>query len=158
MKLLLSLVFALIPAFGAELVGLYRATKETTLAGAAETVTVQQPASSSRNVEMDFALLWCSVDCVFTLKRTGTAASSTSLTPVAVNSFFPSPVTTAWHTSNVGSGTEIEVYRFKQGAAPLVIGLSGMRLSRNVTTENVSVSTDSITGVARISIYFKEYR
>lgn len=136
--------------------GTYVAYKKTTLSAAAETVTVQQPASGSAIVTFVYAEMWCSVDCTFTLKRSGTAASSTSLTPTPINSFYPASLATAWHTSNVGAGTTVDTYEFKQGADPIVIDLREFRLAKNSTTQNLSISTSSITGTAKITIQFKE--
>ena len=58
---------------------IYTAYREATLAGAAEVVTVQQAASPAKTIHLDAASVYCSVDCVVTIERNGTAATTTAL-------------------------------------------------------------------------------
>src|SRR5690242_4256563 len=79
------------------------AFKQTALAGTAEVITVQQPASGAKNVSFVAAYVDCSAVCTITLERDGTAATTTALTVVQVNPDFNVAATAnAFSASNVG--------------------------------------------------------
>ena len=136
----------------------YKALYEASLSGAASTVTVQQPASGARTVYIKSVYVYCSVACTFTLERNGTAASSTSLTPVSMSANNPTVAATAWRTSNVGAGTTISpTYRVGAGDYEfLAFTLGDMVLAGTGTTKNFTVRTNSITGTAEIEIVWEE--
>src|SRR5574342_237649 len=99
MRTLLLCVFCSVSAWGQ----VFIATKQTSLSGAAEVITVQQPASNAKTVSFIGAYVDCSVACTITLERDGSAATATTLTPVALNS--GTATATAWSGSDVGAGT-----------------------------------------------------
>jgi hypothetical protein len=135
----------------------YVAVKETTLSGAAEAVTIAQPATASGQVIwMDLATVYCSVACVVTVERGGTAASTTALTPTPMSAGLVAARAKAFHSSNAGSGAELGKYRIAAGGEK-TISLRGVRLRNGGgATEQLTVSTDAITGVARIQIKWAE--
>ena len=134
---------------------IYTASRETTLSGAAETVTIQQPATNSgQHFFIDGAAVYCSVDCVVTVERNGTAATSTAFTPTPLNPGVIAAKAQAFHTSNVGAGTLIGKYRVPAGSEK-VIQLRGLRLRANYR-DNLTVKTDSITGTVRILVKWAE--
>lgn len=138
-----------------EFTKIYAASREATLSGAAETVTIQQPATNSgQRFVMDGAAVYCSVDCTVTVERSGTAATTTAFTPVVLNPGVVAAKAQAMHTSNVGAGTAIGTYRVAAGSEK-VIGLRGIRLRPN-TRDNLTVKTNSITGTVRILVKWAE--
>ena len=137
----------------------YAVSKETALSGTAEAVTVQQPVTNSGGqvVYFDGAAVYCSVDCVVTIERTGAAATATAMTPVALNVGVPAAKAQAFHGSNVGTAAAtIGVYRIAAGGEK-TIDLRGIRL-RAGTRENLTVRTNAITGTARILVKWAEAR
>lgn len=134
----------------------YTATKETDLSGAAEVVTVQQPATGAKTVRFVGAYIYCSVACNVTLERTGTAATSTALTRVPVHEDMAAAVATAWSSSNVGVGSVVGKYSIAAGGSTS-IPMETMALYGNGTGKNVTLRTSSITGNVKIIIQWKEY-
>lgn len=134
---------------------LYTASREVTLSGTAEVVTIQQPATNSgQHFFMDGLAVYCSVDCTFTVERSGTAATTTAFTPAPVNPGTAVAKAQALHTSNVGSGTAIGKYWVAAGSEK-VVGLRGLRLRTN-TRDNLTVRTSAITGTVRILVKWGE--
>ena len=160
---LLALLLALVPAaWGQDSVfentdfsKIYTASKETTLSGAAETVTIQQPATNSRqNFFFDGAAVYCSVDCTVIIERSGTAVMTTAFTPAPLNPGTVAAKAQALHTSNVGAGTAVGKYWIAAGSEK-VIQLRGLRLRAN-TRDNLTIKTNSITGTVRILVKWAE--
>jgi hypothetical protein len=159
MKLILSFLFSL-KFMVADEVGPYIAYHESSLSSSSDKVTVQQIVNGYRDLQPLTASMWCSVAATFTLSRTGTAASATSLTAIPLNTWSPSsPSATSWSASNVGTGTVIRKYDFAAGAPEIVIDLADFLILRNAgTTGNISIGTNSVTGTCRINIVWKEKR
>lgn len=130
--------------------------RATTLAAAAEKLTVQQPATGSKNVYFVSASVYCSVACTATMSRDGTAASTTTLTPVAISGIGTATTATGYRSSNVGSGTAISVDHVVAAGSTVVFDLSGVQLRGNGTTKNFSVETNAITGDTKIQIIWRE--
>ncbi|MFB3828949.1 MAG: hypothetical protein ACE15B_19440 [Bryobacteraceae bacterium] len=134
---------------------IYTAQREATLAGTAEVVTIQQPATTTGNhFFLDEAAVYCSVDCTFTVERSGTAATTTAFTPAPANPGIVAAKATAFHTSNVGASTVIGKYYVAAGGEK-VVNLRAIRL-RNGTRDNLTVRTSSITGTVRILVRWAE--
>lgn len=134
----------------------YTVMKTTSLSGAAEKVTVQQPSTGAKRVRFLTAVVYCSVACTVTMSRDGTAATGTALTPVALSSAYPAATATGWHTSNAGSGTALSPAFPLVAGATQVFDISGIELSGSSTAKNFSVATNSITGTAMIQIFWRE--
>jgi hypothetical protein len=142
-------------ALGQPQAGFYCATKTTALSGAAEVVTVQQPATGARSVSFSGASIYASVETGLLLQRDGTAASSTTLAPAKLNASADTAAATAWSSSNVGSGTTLAAYTVPAGGT-LVLDLSGIWLLGNGTAKNLTLRTASVTGTVKINICWRE--
>lgn len=149
MKLLSFLILSL-PLLGQE----YTLTRTGSLSGAVEKLTVQQPASTPKKLTFKKAFVQCSVACVITVSRNGTAASGTSLTPVPLISG-NTATATGWRSSNAGSGTVLAVFALAAGEG-VPIDLSGIFLTGAGTTKNLSIATDAITGTVYFNINWIE--
>jgi imidazole glycerol phosphate synthase subunit HisF len=157
MKIILCLLaLAVAHAQEAPVVSTYSAYKSTALTSAAETITVQQPAvGSARRLSMKAASVYCSVSCTVTLKRSGTAATSTTLATTPASPDYAASTATAWSASNVGSGTTLLTWVLAAGTAQ-GFDLTGIEFLAGGTSQNFSVGTSSITGTATIKIDWTE--
>ena len=135
--------------------GLYCATKTTALSGAAEVITIQQPATGARSVSFSGASIYASVETGLLLQRDGTAATSTALTPAKLNDSAEATAVTAWHTSNAGAGTTLAAYTVPAGGT-LVLDLNGLWLLGNGTAKNLTLRTASVSGTVKINICWRE--
>ncbi len=129
----------------------YTYEKETSLSGAAETVTVHLPSTANKTAQFVGAEVYCSVACTAELLRDGSAPTTTAATVVPLNGS-PNPAATVFHTSNVGAGTHIKYYTIAAGGKE-VIDLSDKGLT---VGKNLTLKTNSITGTARIYIQWRE--
>lgn len=128
---------------------------DASLSSAALDVTVQQPTSGSRYVLFESAEVFCSVVCVVSILRDGTAASTTTATPVALNGGITATAD-GFIDSNAGSGTLL-LTRNLAAAETVIIDLTGFQLEpNNLATNNLTVQTDAITGSASIVVRWKE--
>lgn len=128
---------------------------DASLSAAALDITVQQPASGSERIEFEVAEVYCSVACVVTISRDGTAASTTAATEVSLNGGYTAAAQ-AFIDSNAGSGTTITVINVAAGSTA-TIDLEGLRLEPdNDTANNLTIQTDAITGSASIYIRWRE--
>lgn len=130
--------------------------KNTTLAGAAEKVTIQQPATGAKRVRILYVTGYCSVACTLTFSRDGTAATTTALAPVAISGLGATSTVSGFHTSNVGAGTTISIPFQLAAGAVVTFDTVGIGLEGNGTTNNFSVATSSITGNVSIQIVWRE--
>jgi hypothetical protein len=134
----------------------YAVRKQTVLAGTAEVITIQQPATLARQVTFISAYFDCSVACSFTLERNGTAATSTTLAVNNVNPGETAAATTAWSASNVGVGTVLASYNCP-GACSIAIDLTGVTFAQvNGTGVNLTLRSSSITGTVDIIFKYSE--
>lgn len=162
----LALLLIGLPLAAQSLVGCYDVRRTGTLSGAGTVLTIQQPASNAANHDLRIVSvsMWASVDANFSIERTGTAASSTALTPTPLSSTTPAAAFNAFHSSNVGSGTQIgPTHRFTDGSSAIVVGFDssagGILLKWNGgTTANFSVRLASITGDYDMSIIVCAYQ
>jgi hypothetical protein len=156
-RLIAALILFSVAAF-AQLPSLagYTAFKETT--GTTEKVTIQQPASGSRRVRFAAAYVYCSVACDVNQSRNGTAASSTSLTPAKLNpADAGTAAATAWHTSNVGSGTTISTAVTLSAGASQTFDLNGLYMYADGTSNNYTISvTGTSSGTIRVAVKWYE--
>lgn len=134
----------------------YVAQKTTTLSSAAEVITVQQPAASSRILDFKSAYVDCSVTCTVTLERNGSPASSTALVILNINPNESTAASTGWSASNVGTGTVLSVVSIPASGS-IIFDLSGIGLlANNSTGQNLSIRTSSITGTVHITVKYTE--
>lgn len=128
--------------------------RESTLAGAGEALTLQQPSSSAKDTLPQSAALYCSVACTVTLEINGTAASSTAGTVVDLLGQSNTSTTTAWVASDVGTGTTVAKYVIAAGST-YVVDLTGIRLRGSNTAKNMSLRVNSITGDFKALVTFR---
>lgn len=134
----------------------YTVVRDATLSGAAEVVTIQQPATGASKVRLLWASVYCSVACDVTQERNGTAATTTAATAAKVNpDKADSAAATVFHTSNVGVGTVISKTPTSGGTA--TISFDKIVLVGDGTTKNYTIRTSSITGRVVIVLAWEEY-
>lgn len=127
----------------------------TSLSSAACDVTVQQPATGSLWVEMEYAQVYCSVACVVTISRDGTAATTTAATPNSLNGGVTATAK-AFIDSDAGSGTTVLAVNVAAGET-IGVNLDGMLLEdNNSTANNLTIQTGAISGDASIYIRWRE--
>lgn len=127
----------------------YEIYKETSLSSAAEVITLQQPSTGAKNVYPTDGSVYCSVDCIITFEKNGTAATTTALAVNSLQDNAPTPSATAFSASNVGTGTVINKLNITAGnTQPL--DFVGMGLSDNNTAKNYTMRTNSISGTVRV--------
>ncbi len=125
------------------------------LVGAAGVVTIQQPASGSKKVHFEAAMVYCSVACVIELERDGTAATATAATEVALTPY-GTATAVGWSSSDVGNGTTINTIDVAAGST-VPIDLVGVMLAQGGgTAENFTLRSDSITGDIKMTIIWRE--
>ena len=127
--------------------------KATTLAGAVETVTIQQPLTGALDVFFEYAILYCSVVCTIELEIDGTAATTSALTPIVET--YGTATATAWSGSDVGNGTTLYEYNLAAGET-ITVSLIGQFLEGDGTAKNLSFRTNSITGDVKIAAFWWE--
>jgi hypothetical protein len=161
MKRLILLSLLIAPVFGQGIVRWAATTGDMTLS-AATTVTIQQPASSTQNINLDEAVVYCSVACTVTQAANGTAATSTAGT---VTPILPTPLATVvpvtfWTTSNVGTGTAQGGAVHIPAGSTVTFCLSAfcgatadVDLLPRSTGSNYSISIASMSGTANITVY-----
>lgn len=134
----------------------YTVSKTTTLSSSAEVVTVQQPATGSLITRFISAFVDSASGCAFTIERNGTPASSTALTPAPANpSVTPAATTTAWYSSNVGTGTVLTRATLPAGGG-IIVDITKVFLQGNNKGQNLTVRTASCSGVVDIVITYSE--
>jgi len=138
----------------------FTAVKTTTLTGAAEVITIQQPTTGSKSISFNCdgcgVYVDSSVAVDLTLERNGSAATSTTLTVAKVNpQVSVSGTAQAFSGSNVGTGTTIGAYSLA-GAGSLSPKLQRVAFSGNDNTQNITLRTSSITGKVNIIFVWEE--
>lgn len=135
----------------------YSASQTTTLSAAAEIVTIQAPATQAamtKLIQMKGVAVVCSVACTVSLERDGTAATSTSLTTNPILNGEPASTATAWHSSNVGTGTVLSQYQIAAGGT---LNLDLTNKWMGTPGQNVTIRTSSITGTVNINFMWIEW-
>lgn len=148
----LALFAAFAPAARAQTNNYVSSTGNVSLSSAATAATLQQPATNAKSVALQWASVYCSAACVATQSITGTAATATAGTPVAVpGNVAGAAVATFWTASNAGSGTTIAVDNIPAGGT-FTFDLSKIRLPAFGTTSNYTISIASVTATVNIKI------
>lgn len=137
------------------------AFKATTLSGAVEVITIQQPATGGKTIRIESVEVWCSVACTVTLEREGTAATGTTLTPTVVT--YGTPSANVFHTSDVGVGSVITIKEIPALTITPIVFPGGLNLppfdsDGDASNFNFSVRTNSITGDVKITIVWRQGR
>lgn len=137
----------------------FSTTKSTSLSTAAEILTLQHPAASTRSARLVSMYMYCSVACTVTLERGGSAASTVANTISNVNAANVFALTTtcnAYNTSNVGTGTVINVYNIAAGGY-LSLDTSNLFQLPAGILDNVTLRTNAITGNVVLQMIWREY-
>jgi len=154
-RLLITFVLFSVAAFSQR--GTYTVERKSALVASAEVVTIQLPtAAIATSAAMLKAAVYCSVECEITLERDGTAATTTTLTPVLNYTNSVAVSANAYRSSNVGVGSVIARYTVAAGLT-LPLDLGDISLLKKTTPENFTIRTASITGTAIIVIKWREY-
>ncbi len=140
----------------------YIASTNNVSVSAAYAATLQQPATHSRPISFPSstnggappvgASVYCSVACVATVSRNGTAATATAGTVTNVNPNEPPAVVTFWTASNTTPGTTLAIFNVGAGSTQS-IDLSTLKMGAGNTAVNLTISIASITGTVNISFY-----
>lgn len=132
-------------------------TGVVSLSGAGATATLQRAASTSKNITLDTATVYCSVACTITQSQNGTAATATAGTIRGINpSAYARSEATFWTASNVGAGTTIGAPVTCTAACTIVLDLSKVSIPTGSTSFNYSITISSITGDYSIGFIHKE--
>lgn len=137
--------------------GTYTVEYKAVLVGAASVVTLQlDNTTTSKGAELLKAALYCSVESEFTLERNGTAASSTALTAVPLNTGMATAKVSAYRSSNTGVGTVMARYVVPAGST-FLLDLTDVAILPMTSTSNVSIRTASLTGTCITVMKWREY-
>lgn len=120
--------------------------ENTGLSSSSESLTVQG-ASGSGGLQIRRLVVYCSAACDVTIRQNGAAATTTALAITPLN-LSPNSGATAYTQSNVGTGTIIWKVSIPAGSE-YNFDMSSITISP-VTTSNVTATTSSITGTARM--------
>lgn len=119
--LLLLIVVCIQAALGQYSPDTFYVFKKTTLSGAAESITIQQPTSSAKSIKVLSFWVHCSVACVANTKRNGAPPSGTALTVVQQDVDSPPSTVSAYYSSNVGDGSALGDYAVAAGGSGLTV-------------------------------------
>jgi len=143
-------------------------TGNVTLAAAATAVTIQQPATGSVNVQLENAIVYCSVACQVSQSRAGTAATATAGTvrPLGSTPIGYSAPFNFFTASDVGAGTSQGGIIYVPAGGTVNICLSTLApgcagsgpvapitLVTGNTNMNYTISVASMTGDVNITLY-----
>lgn len=131
----------------------YNVIDERTLSAASGAITIQAKATGGSNAKPQWVSLQCSVACSVYLEKNGTAATTTALTPVAVNDDDTTVAKfDAFHTSNVGAGTKISATYDLAASQILTLDLAGLVIKRNNNTKNITIRIGTMTGSYKVHL------
>lgn len=130
--------------------------KETT--GTAEKLTVQQPATNARRTVLEYVWLSCANACSVTFFVNGTGATTTANTINGIGfAEEETPRATAFHTSNVGTGTQISpTYNIAAGDDGKTFGLSVVLNGNGITKNFTSSITMGVSGSIKVYLQWRE--
>jgi hypothetical protein len=128
-------------------------TKQTTNT---ETITIQQPASGAKVVQLKSATVHCSVACTIEQFRNGTAATGTAGT-VSKNNPETTPTVSVFHTSDTNTASAQVLPTIDHpGNYPMTLELEDVYLFSGGTSQNYTIKV-TITGTVRITLKWQEF-
>jgi hypothetical protein len=154
----IALLLCLLPACALAQYRYSATTGDVNLTAAGTSFTIQQPASGGKLLQLETAVVYCSVTCNITQSVNGSAATATAGTAAALPPGGPPASATVWTASNVGAGTAIGGITHL-ASAPNTINLDLSKLSFGAgagTGANYTVTISSITGTANITLVWRE--
>jgi hypothetical protein len=131
-------------------------TGDVSLSGAGTKLTIQQPSSNGKPLQLEAAVVYCSVACDVTQTQNGTAATATAGTATPILPFTVPALATIFTASNVGSGTQSGGVTHLSASSPVTFDLSKIIVPVGGTASNYTFSIASITGTANITIFWSE--
>lgn len=152
MKRLLFLLLFAAGAFAQS--NVFSVFREESLSGAATALTIQQPTSPTKNVTILGAYVYCSVACTLTLEHSGSAATTTEMTPDPNTPGSDAATLKAYRSSNAGSGTTKNKFAIAAGGSQ-GIEFDGASL-RRVAGTNYTLRIASITGTVYLFWMWRE--
>jgi hypothetical protein len=159
MKKLLAVLIALtLPLCGIEPrspgAPIYTVYKDTTLAGAAEVVTIRTPSSgSNKSAYMIDVDLYCSVACEVTIEMQGTYSTGTTITPVKGQSSKSASEILATSGTSI-SGTTVKTKKYLAAGETCPLDLIGIFLTE--PADAITFRTNSITGQFTLTARFEQ--
>lgn len=132
-------------------------TKTTALTAATEVITVQGVAARNKSIKLISAYIFSDAACTISLERSGTVASTTAGTVVALNPnnvFLNTSVANVYRSSNVGTGSVIASYPVQAGTDK-TIDLTKFSLPAGVL-DNITLRTASCTANVTIQFTWQE--
>ncbi len=155
------LILAALPVFAQSQINYIASTGNVSIS-AGYAATLQQPATNSLPVSFPRSVnggappvgasVYCSVACVATISRNGTAATATAGSVINVNPNEPPAVINFYTASNTTPGQTLAVFNIGAGGLQS-IDLSTLKLGAGGTAVNLTISIASITGTVNISFY-----
>jgi len=137
--------------------GTYVVLQKSVLSSTTEAVTIQLPATATRNV--DFGLpdtgvsIYCSAACEITVDRNGTLATTTAIAVGKLRSIYATLQSAAYRSSNAGVGTEIANIVVPAGGT-FPLGLADFALKAG---ENLNIRIASVSATVIITAKYREY-
>ncbi len=161
-KLIIALLMSVAALCAQQNINYIASTGNVSLSSAATAATLQQPATNSLPVSFPKstdggsppvgASVYCSVACVATISRNGTAASATASTVVNINPNEPPAIITFYTASNSTPGQTLAVFNIGAGGLQS-IDLGALKLGAGGNVVNLTISIASITGTVNITFY-----
>lgn len=120
-------------------------------------MTLQQPSSNAKGVQLEAITIYCSVACDVTQTQNGTAATSTAGTATPI---LPNGITAAanvFTASDVGNGTGIGgIIHFPAMTEPRTLLVDKMALPARGTRTNYTIVIASLSGTVNIAMFWSE--
>ncbi len=131
----------------------YTVFKETSLAAAAEVVTLRVPSNTNKSAFVLDANLYCSVACTVTVESNGTYASGTTITPTKGRTSWPASEMLATYGTSISSTTTRMSFTLAAGEK-LPLDFRGTFLTD--AADALTFRTNSITGTFSVAIRYEE--
>lgn len=130
----------------------YAATLQQPATATTSSLPVSFPVSTTGGAPPAGASVYCSVACVATITRNGTAATATAGTVTAVNPTDPVPVVNFFTGSNASGGVTLGIFNIPAGSLQ-VLDMSAIKMGAGGTAVNLTISIASLTGTVNITFY-----
>lgn len=135
----------------------YSATSgDVVLAAAGYKLTIQQPASNAKQVQLEAVQVYCSVACAVTHSQNGAGATATAGTASSIAPMGAAASATIWTDSNVGAGVASGGITHIPAGQTAVFDLTKVVLRASGAANNYTIAIASITGTANITFLWSE--
>lgn len=141
----------------------YIVSHSVALAGTTKVVTIQQPATGAKRVEIESITVQCvGADCPVLIDRDGSAATTTAALIVTALNPETAPAAgrkfLAYTDSNAGIGVALSPTWTVPDKAIFPIPFTGTFKESSGTTKNINVRVGPATATANFQIVVREYR